>query len=145
MPGNLASATVSPATTVIPRALYLSFVRTESYPLISTQYHDGTLERSLITDTVNAPRSCRTWKLSQRISTAALATLRTFWETTVQGGAKPAYYYDPFDAIGAIGSNFDATGVSTDGRVTVFFRGNWAEQTDMGRSVVPELFLVEVA
>lgn len=145
MPGALSAAVVSPSSTVLPQSLCTAFVRTENYPLLLTEYHDGTRERSLITDTLNAPRSARTWKLSQRLTTAQLTTLRTFWETTVMGGWLPAYFYDPFDASGAIGSNYDATGVSVTGRATVFFRGKWEEQTALGRSSIPELLLVEVA
>jgi len=44
-----------------------------------------------------------------------------------------------------IGSNYDPTGNNTQGRVTVVFRGNWAQATDLARSNVRALELVEVA
>ena len=44
-----------------------------------------------------------------------------------------------------IGSNYDPTGNSTQGRVTVVFRGPWAQATDLARSNVQWLELVEVA
>jgi hypothetical protein len=33
-----------------------------------------------------------------------------------------------------VGSNFDSTGNNTQGRVTVVFRGNWAQSTDIARN-----------
>lgn len=146
MPGVLNTATVSPTATVLPRMLFTSFVESNVYPIIQGQYHDGTQERSLITDGVNAPRSCRVWKLATRLTASKLATLFTFWDVAVQGGHKPFFFYDPYDTAGTpVGSNFDATGVSTQGRVTVVFRGNWSQSTDAGRSNVPSLELVETA
>lgn len=147
MPSTLLTATVSPASTVLPAALYTAFTRTEIYPLMSNTYHDGQVERSLITDTVNPARSCRTWQLSRRLTTAQLATLLAFWESTVYGGLLPFYFYDPFDVAPGqqIGSNYDPTGTSTQGRATCFFRGDWRQSTEIGRSVVPDLLLVEVA
>lgn len=146
MPGSLSLATVSPSSTVFPFSLSLSFVETQLYPLLSTTYHDGTLERSLITDGVNSPRPARTWSLSKRLTTTQLSTLRTFWETTVQGGLRPFYFYDPYDVApgSRIGSNYDATGSSTQGRLICFLRGDWSEVTDLGRHNVPNLLLVEV-
>ena len=44
-----------------------------------------------------------------------------------------------------IGSNYDPTGNNTQGRVTVVFRGNWAQATDIARTNVQGLELVEVA
>jgi hypothetical protein len=44
-----------------------------------------------------------------------------------------------------IGGNDDPTGSNTQGRVTVVFRGNWAQATDLARSNVQSLELVEVA
>jgi len=44
-----------------------------------------------------------------------------------------------------IGSNYDATGISTQGRYTVFFRGSWSQSLTLGRTNVPGLTLVEVA
>jgi hypothetical protein len=39
----------------------------------------------------------------------------------------------------------DPTGNNTQGRVTVVFRGNWAQATDVARTNVQGLELVEVA
>ena len=146
MPYNLAPVAVAPGI-VLPQSLNLSFVHTEIYPLLSITYNDGTFERSLIQDFVNAPRSLRTWALSKRLTTAQLTTLLNFWETQTHGGLYPFYFYDPFDILpGAkIGSNYDAAGNNTQGRVVCFFRGDWGQRTELGRHVVPGLTLVEIA
>lgn len=148
MPGNLAASVVSPTNTVFPSSLSTSFALTAEYPLlVAPTYHDGTVERSLITDGVNPARAARVWSINKRLTTAQLATLLTFWET-VEGGYKPFSFYDPYQpAIGQkIGSNYDATGVSTQGRVKCFFRGaNWNQTTTLGRHTVDNLVLVETA
>jgi hypothetical protein len=132
---------------VFPKSLSASFVDTRLYPVLSTSYNDGTIEQSLIQDGVNAPRWLRTYAQAQRLTAAQLATLRNFWETTVQGGLYPFYFYDPWDVLPGqeIGSNFDPTGDNTQGRVTCFFRGDWSQQGQLSRHVVPSLLLVEVA
>jgi len=62
-------------------------------------------------------------------------------------GLTPFALYNPFDvALGQqIGSNYDPTGNNTQGRVTVVFRGNWAQGTDIVRTNVQGLELVEIA
>jgi hypothetical protein len=59
-------------------------------------------------------------------------------------GMAPFLFYDPFDVASGrqIGSNYDATGNNTQGRVTVVVRGNWAQSTDVCRSNVQGLQLV---
>jgi hypothetical protein len=144
MPGQLATAVVSPATNVLPQGLCTSFVEIQQFPLLVQDYHDSTIERSLVTDTVNPPRPLRTWRLAKRVTTAQLTALLTFWEVTVSGGLNPFYFYDPFAAgVTPIGSNYDATGVSTTGRVTVFFRGDWQHALGIGRGTIPNLELLE--
>jgi hypothetical protein len=147
MPATLALAAVTPTATVFPQSLSTSESLTAVFPLLSNYYHDGTLHRSLITDGVNVARPARIWRLSKRLTTAQLTTLLTFWETAVLGGLNPFYLYDPYARTPGtpVGSNYDATGVSTTGRVTVYFRGNWQHSTDLGRHTVPSLELVEVA
>jgi hypothetical protein len=146
MPSNLTPAAVAPGT-VLPQSLCLSFVMTAIYPLLSIAYNDGAFERSLIQDFVNPPRALRTWILAKRLTTAQLTTLHDFWETRAGGGLNPFYFYDPFGVLPGqkIGSNFDPTGDNTQGRVICFFRGDWAQRTELGRHVIPNLTLVEVA
>jgi hypothetical protein len=131
----------------MPQALFTSFVETQVFPILANiNYHDGTIQTSLITDTVNPPRPARTWRVSERITTAALTTLHNFWLTTTRGGLNSFYFYDPFEPAPGhpVGSNYDPTGFSTQGRVTVYFRGQWNQVTTLGRHNVPDLELVEV-
>lgn len=146
MPYNLQPAQVAPGA-VFPQSLCTSFVDTRQYPVLSTAYNDGTIESSLIQDGVNAPRWLRTFAQAQKLTVVGLNALRSFYENTAQGGLYPFYFYDPWDVLPGqqIGSNFDATGNSTQGRATCFFRGDWSEQGALGRHIVPSLLLVEVA
>ena len=97
--------------------------------------------------TVLPRQDLRIWRLAKRLTVSQLSILSTFFKTTVQGGYKPFYYYDPNMPIPGhqIGSNYDATGISTQGRYTVFFRGSWSQSLTLGRTNVPGLTLVEVA
>lgn len=146
MPYNLQPAIVASGA-VFPQSLSASFVDARAYPALATDYNDGTFERSLIQDGVNAPRAPRTYTQAQRLTAAQLDAFRNFFETTTQGGLYPFYFYDPWDVNPGqeIGSNFDPTGDSQQGRVTCFFRGDWSEQGQLARHVVPSLVLVEVA
>jgi|AmaraimetP72IA01_FD_contig_31_1271485_length_736_multi_11_in_0_out_0_2 hypothetical protein len=145
MPGALQPAA---PTHVLPQGLATSFQMTRVFPILTLAYHDGTVEGSLITDTVNPPRPARVWRTARRMPVAKLIELRNFWETVVFGGAYPFWFYDPYDIVppNCPGSNYDATGASTQGRVSVFFRGNWKE-TISGPTLsdVADLVLVEVA
>ncbi len=145
MPSNLAPAVVFPLTRVLPLSLCTSFTETQSFPMLNQSYHDGTVERGLIQDGVNPPRPARVWVLAKRLTTSQLSTLLTFWETTVQGGLYPFYFYDPYDVTGGakVGSNWDGTGVSTQGRVKAHFRGDWGQRTMLGRHEVSSIMLVE--
>jgi len=144
MPGNLSAAAPS---AVMPQGLATAFNESLEYPLLWNSYHDGTVHSSLIADGVNAPRPVRTWKLSRLLNTSQLAALQTFWETTVLGGLRPFYFYDPNQpATGQrVGSSYDPTGASAQGRVTVRFEGNWQHVTGIARHQVPKLMLVEIA
>jgi hypothetical protein len=146
MPLNLIPAAVTPGY-VLPQSLCTSFVMTLVYPLLSISYNDGSFERSLIEDGVNPPRALRTWILAKRLTTPQLTALDNFWQNRTLGGLNPFYFYDPFGVLPGqkIGSNFDAAGNNTQGRVVCFFRGNWAQRTEMGRHTIPNLTLVEVA
>jgi hypothetical protein len=138
MPGNVSIAAPSG---VMPAALCTAFVESREYAALQNQYHDGTLERGLLAQT-----SRRTFKLSQKLSASALAALKSFWDGH-NGGLSPFLYYNPFDVTPGqqIGSNYDSTGNSTVGRVTVVFRGNWSQSTGLARMDVPQIELVEVA
>ncbi len=138
MPGNLQPAAPNG---VMPFSLCTAFAELREYVQLQNQYHDGTVQRSQLAQT-----SRRTFRLSKRLSASALSALYNFW-VSQNGGLTPFAFYNPFDvATGQqIGSNYDPAGNSTQGRVTVAFRGNWAQATDLARSDVQALELVEVA
>jgi hypothetical protein len=137
MPGNVANASPSG---VMPAALCTAFVESRDYAALQNQYHDGTVERSLLAET-----SRRTFKLAQKLNASMLATLKSFWDGQ-NGGLTPFFFYNPFDVTSGaqIGSNYDSTGNNTVGRVTVVFRGNWNQSTGLARTDVPQIELVEV-
>jgi hypothetical protein len=130
MPGNVASASPSG---VMPWNLCTAFEETRTYPLLETKYHDGTSELGQLGQT-----SRKSWKLSQRITASALAGLKTFFEAQ-QGGMTPFLFYNVFEGT------YDPSGDSLTGRYTVVFRGNWQQTTEMQRSTIPQLDLIEVA
>jgi hypothetical protein len=138
MPGNLQSAAPNG---VMPASLCTQFTAVREYALLQNEYRDGTIQRSQLAET-----SRRTFRLSKRLGAATLAALYNFW-VSQNGGLAAFAFYDPFDVAAGrqIGSNYDPTGNSTQGRVTVVFRGNWAESTELARSNVQALELVEVA
>jgi len=138
MPGNLQQAAPNG---VMPNSLCTAFTELREYAQLQNQYRDGTIQRSPLAQT-----SRRTFRLSKRLSASLLSALYNFW-VSQNGGLTPFAVYNPFDVAAGqqIGSNYDPTGNNTQGRVTVVFRGNWAQATDLGRSNVPGLELVEVA
>jgi len=138
MPGNLQQAAPNG---VMPLSLCTAFTELREYAQLQNQYHDGAVQRSQLAQT-----SRRTFRLSKRLSASQLSALFSFW-VSQSGGLTPFAFYNPFDVAAGqqIGSNYDSTGNSTQGRVTVVFRGNWAQTTDLGRSNVQGLELIEVA
>ena len=81
-----------------------------------------------------------------RLTPSLLGALYTFWGSQ-NAGMTPFAFYNPFDVASGqqIGSNYDPTGNNTQGRVTVVFRGNWAQATDVARTNVQGLEMVEIA
>jgi len=59
--------------------------------------------------------------------------------TARQGGVAPPLFYNVAEGT------YDATRNSTQGRATVVFRGNWAQATDIARTNLQGLELVEAA
>jgi len=137
MPGNLQSASLNG---VMPASLSTAFTESREYAQLQNQYRDGTIQRSQLAQT-----SRRTFRLSKRLDASVLSALYSFW-VSQKGGLTPFAFYNPFEVTAGqqIGSNYDATGNSTQGRVTVVFRGPWAQATDLARSNVQGLELVEV-
>lgn len=133
MPGNVSNA--SP-TTVLPQLLCTAFQQTREIALQANDYRNGESQRAL-----QVSSSRRKWVLAARLSPSALATLRAFYLDR-RGGTEPFYYYDPF-AVVPIGSNYDPTGGSATGRVTVRFEGPWQQSMGIARTDI-QIQLVEV-
>jgi hypothetical protein len=125
----------------MPASLSTAFTESREYAQLQNQYRDGTIQRSQLAQT-----SRRTFRLSKRLSAPVLSALYSFW-VSQKGGLTPFAFYNPFEVVASqqIGSNFDPTGNNTQGRVTVVFRGSWVQATDLARSNVQGLELVEVA
>jgi hypothetical protein len=138
MPGNLVQAEPNG---VMPASLCTAFTELREYAQLQNQFHDGTVQRSQLAQT-----SRRSFRLNKRLNASALSALYNFW-VSQDGGLTPFSFYDPFDVgVGQqIGSNYDPTGANTQGRVTVVFRGNWAQSTDLARTNLQGLELIEVA
>jgi hypothetical protein len=138
MPGNLIQ---SAPNGVMPASLCTAFTELPEYAQLQNAYHDGTIQRSQLAQT-----SRRTFKMAKRLSSSLLEALYAFY-VSQNGGLTPFAFYNPFDVLTGqqIGSNFDPTGENTQGLVIVAFRGNWAQATDLARSNVQNIELVEVA
>jgi hypothetical protein len=138
MPGNLIQ---SAPNGVMPASLCTAFTELREYAQLQNQFHDGTIQRSQLAQT-----SRRTFRLSKRLNATALSALYNFW-VSQNGGLTPFAFYNPFGVAAGqqIGSNYDSTGNNTQGRVMVVFRGSWVQATDVARTNVQGLELVEVA
>jgi len=130
MPGSIQNAVPSG---VMPYALCTAFSESREYVQLQAQYHDGTTERSQLTQT-----SRKAFRLAQRLTASRAAALKTFWDAQ-QGGVVPFLFYNL--AEGA----YDPTGNSTQGRYTVVFRGNWSQSSGLLRTDVPQIELTEAA
>ena len=137
MPGNL---TQSEPNGVMPASLCTAFTQLREFVQLQNQFHDGTIQRSQLGQT-----SRRTYRLAKRLDPSSLSALYSFWIAQM-GGLTAFCFYDPFDvpAGAPIGSNYDPAGNNLQGRVTVVFRGYWVQATDIARTNVSQIELVEV-
>ena len=135
MPGNV---TLANATEVLPRALCREFSLSRDYPVLVNDYPDGSSQRE-----IQATNSRRTWKQSRRVTPSDMEDLLEFFDAR---GADPFFYYDPMEpATGQpIGSNWDATGASLQGRYTVRFASEFSQSMGPALGEVG-LELVELA
>ena len=133
MPGSVANCvipTVSGHPLVFPFVLCLAFQETRSYPALSNEYRDGTLQSSAL---VAAPR--RTWRQTQRLAATDAVALKTF----MRSFPNTAFYM-----YNLIEGTYDATGAATTGRYKARLAGDLMEQIDIARANFP-VELVEIA
>jgi len=88
--------------------------------------------------------SRKRWRQTRPLTLEGTEELRAFF-TDRKGQLEPFFFYDPFEPAGgqAIGSNHDATGVSTQGRYTVRFDAEWSQVLGMARADA-QIALVEI-
>jgi len=133
MPGSVANA--APAT-VLPVSLSRAFTHERSYPLVENEYKNGESQRSVL-----STNSRKRWRLSKRLTPAALQTLRDFYDAR-NGAAEAFYFYDPYETNPKFSS--DPSGQTTTGRYTVRFNSGWQQSCGPARSDA-EIELLELA
>ncbi len=132
MPGSVENAAPS---TVLPQSLCRAFTHERAYPLIENEYKNGESQRSVL-----ATNSRKRWRLTKRLTPAALQALRTFYDA--RNGTTEAFcFYDPYDTNPKF--SYDPTGQVTTGRYTVRFNSDWQQSSGPGRSDV-EIELIEL-
>jgi phage-related protein len=142
MPGNLSAASPSG---VFPQVTYTQMPEMRHFEILSNTFHDGSLCQSLITDTVNAPESIRSWNLAVRLTPTQVVTVRNFYES-MNGGLSPFYWYNPYEYVSYVGDNYDSTGTQTTGRHTVKFTNPyWFETTTNAARTNIQFTLLEIA
>ena len=133
MPGSVQNA--APAT-VLPQSLSRAFAHERAYPMIENEYKNGESQRSVL-----AATSRKRWRLAKRLSVTLLQALRNFYDAR-NGTTEAFYFYDPYETVPKF--SYDPTGVSTVGRYTVRFNGDWQQSSTPGRSDV-SIELIELA
>ncbi len=135
MPGSVSNAA---PVGVLPASLCTAFTEKREWASRLNEYHDGSRQSASPVAT-----SRKSWALKKRLSPSAIAALWNFWAANSHSAF---YFYNPFEPASgqAVGSNYDATGVSLTGRYTVRFNGDWSQTTGLGRADCT-LELLEVA
>jgi hypothetical protein len=131
MPGSVRNAV---SVGVLPFSLCRQLVESREWPARAVEYHGGETERAALTAT-----SRRSWTMANRLTPAALATLRAFLDTYP---VDAFYLYSMKET--SPGFTWDATGVAIAGRYLVRAMGDWNQTTYLARSDVQVQF-VEVA
>lgn len=122
--------------TVLPWSLCKAFGHSREYAVIENQYRNGESQRSRLVET-----SRKNWQISRRLSSAALAAFRDFYDAR-KSSQEPFYFYDPWDTDPKF--SYDPTGVETVGRYTVRFMGTWEQMVSIRRAEI-EISLVQLA
>lgn len=125
---------------------YLSFQESRVYPLLSTGYHDATVDRFVLTDGVNNPASIRVYNFSAKLTVSAMAAFIAFFESKAGGIPFYFYHFQEVSPGAAIGSNWAADGLATQGRhVCIFQSVEWSKSYDVGQRSATSVVLREIA
>ena len=128
MPGSVALAAPS---TVLPNTLCSAFEEVRAFATRENGYPNGDYQAAAVSTTAR-----RQWALGKRLTVAQWETLRQFFVAR-KGPLQPLYWYP-------LRSQYDASGASTTGRITVRFDGSLSRTYEMGRQGV-SLRLIEIA
>ena len=136
MPGSVANAA---PVEVMPRVLCRAFTAGRAWLCDENLYRNGESQRR-----ARVATSRKSWQVSPALSAAQWDALLDFMADR-RHGWEPFFFYDPFQPASgqAVGSNYDATGVSTQGRYTVVLRGSVEAELSLPRGTV-NVQLVEV-
>lgn len=138
MPGNLGAADLgTPTARVMPNSLCRAFSHRRDIAAVVNQYQNGESQVSLW---VTTGASRKSWTCPRRLTSSALATLRSFYDSC-NGPQKAFFFYDLVNHKDAV---YDPSGTATTGRYTVRFDGPWQQTSVPGRSDCPVSF-VEIA
>lgn len=99
------------------------------------EYKNGESQRGLLVAT-----SRKSWKISRRLTSAALATLRAFWDAR-KGPTEPFYFYDVWETDPQF--SYDPTGIELVGRYVVRFDGTWNQSAGLRRTDV-DISLIQI-
>ena len=133
MPGSVQNAA---PITVLPQSLCKAFAHERTYPLLQNEYANGECQRSVL-----ATNSRKRWRLTKRLTPAALQTLRDFYDARM-GPTEPFCFYDPYETTPKF--SWDGSGQMVAGRYIVRFDSGWSQSVGPGRSDV-QIELVELA
>jgi hypothetical protein len=120
----------------MPRSLAVAFQPSREIAVISNQYLQGEVQRSVLVET-----SRKRWKQTKKLTAAELAALRTFYLAR-RGGTEEFYFYDLYETDPVF--SYDETGAESDGRYAVRFEGKFQSSLGMARNQV-DVELVEVS
>ena len=133
MPGSVQNAV---PVTVLPQSLCKAFAHERGYPVLQNEYANGECQRSVL-----ATNSRKRWRVTKRLTSVALQTLRDFYDAR-NGPTEPIYFYEPNETSPRF--TYDQTGQAATGRYIVRFDGAWSQSVEPGRTEV-EIALVELA
>lgn len=145
MPGSVHAVTV---TAVLPQNLCSAFAMTMDFASLSSVYKSGEYQLAPLVEVER-----RSWKLQRRLGVIKIspgvyqdlaAQLRDFYLAR-GGAAEPFWFYDPLEAAGQPGSNWDATGAATIGRYGVRFEGALTQAMAAPGRLTNDFLLREVA